>query len=78
MNHPDVRILTIRRYAWTSWPRPVSGGPKLLVPSPQGVYSIAVQTKLSADAITMSIELELNKGQIKPWYILCSNFLYTS
>ena len=24
MNHPDVRILTIRRYAWRSWPRPVS------------------------------------------------------
>ena len=46
MNHPDVRILTIRRYTWTSWPRPVSGGPKLLVPSPQGVYSISVHTKL--------------------------------
>ena len=44
MNHPGVRILTIRHYAWTSWPRPVSGGPKLLVPSPQGVYSISVHT----------------------------------
>ena len=32
----------------------------------------------TADAITMSIELVLNKGQIKPWYILCSDFLYTS
>ena len=32
----------------------------------------------AADAIIMSIELVLNKGQIKPWYILCSDFLYTS
>ena len=32
----------------------------------------------AADAITISIKLVLNKDQIKPWYILCSNFLYTS
>ena len=32
----------------------------------------------ATDAITMSTELVLNKDQIKPWYILCSNFLYTS
>ena len=49
MNHPAVRILTIRRYAWTFLPRPVSGGPKLLVPSPQGIYSISVHTKLSCN-----------------------------
>ena len=42
INHPDVRILTIRRYAWTSWPRPVSDSPKLLIPSPQGGYSISM------------------------------------
>ena len=51
MNHPEVRILTIRRYTWTSWPRPVSGGPKLLVPSPQGVYSISVHPNWLATSV---------------------------
>ena len=49
MYHPNVRILTLRHYTWTAWRRPVSGGPKLMVPPPQGVYSISVHTKLSGN-----------------------------
>ena len=79
MNYPDVRIPTIRRYAWTSWPRPVSGGPKLLVPSPQGAYSISVHTKMSCNISMTYTSFDHAYGApsvsfIQPWHGVSKTF----
>ena len=73
------RLHQARRYAWTSRPRPVSGGPKLLVPSPQGVYSISVHTKLSCNISMTYTSFNHAYGApsvsfIQPWHGVSKTF----